>query len=451
MASINELPILQELSTPILVFGQSGELYFANKSAEGILPGLPTSWAWPALKDSTPPGYVFHVHFEESTGEQLTVVECVPDFSALAPDSLERAVSFPPVVSSEAAEEEQEEQEEQVMTGDMEAIRRIAQTDAPVLLTGEVGVGKHRLARLLHSMSQRNRAPFTELNCAAISEDRIYDELLRIIGEGRPGADRNTSAGPMDAKHGTLFLSNLSELPLGAQAKLLAFLQSYPVLTVNGLTSAAVPIVRLVCSTHVDLATMVKAGTFRADLYFHLNVLPIHVPALRERLEEFPVLAQSIVNAVCQVHELSAKALTDDTVELLQGHWWPGNITELQAVLERACLLSEERVIEPTTLSEWAELTVKQQIEPQGDWRGVFLGEAAPLVADATGTSTPGTRTAQAGMPLKQQLEKLERDILQDAVTRCHSTYEIADFLHTSQATVVRRLQKFGLHITESK
>lgn len=234
----------------------------------------------------------------------------------------------------------------QQLVGDSEAmqavratVQRVARTMAPVLISGESGTGKELIARALHACSHRASGPFVAVNCGAIPPDLLESELF---GHKR-GAFTGASAdrvGLFQAAHGgTLFLDEVADLPLPMQVKLLRALQERAVRPVGAVAEEPVD-VRIVSATHKALAQLVQAGQFRHDLYYRLNVIPIHAPALREHPDDLPAIAAAILQRLAQRERLPAPPrLTEAALARLRRHPFPGNVRELENLLERALAL----------------------------------------------------------------------------------------------------------------
>ncbi|MDR6924055.1 sigma 54-interacting transcriptional regulator [Pseudomonas sp. BE134] len=219
--------------------------------------------------------------------------------------------------------------------------RRSASAESPVLLLGETGTGKELLAQAIHSASPRAHKAFVSINSAAIPESLLEAEFFGTAPGAFTGADRKGRAGKLQiAQGGTLFLDEIGDMPLPLQSKLLRVLQEKEFEPV-GSNEVIQSDVRVIAATSTDLAAAIKRGEFRADLYYRLNVLPIHVPPLRDRLDDLPALSEAILEELRSQHELNPEAL-----ELLGQHAWPGNIRELRNVLERAALLSDDLVLD---------------------------------------------------------------------------------------------------------
>lgn len=219
-------------------------------------------------------------------------------------------------------------------------LRKAAGTQVTVLLTGETGVGKERFARALHALSPRATKPFVAVNCAALPGNLVESELFGTEKGAFTGADA-ARAGRFERAHGgTLFLDELGELPLSAQAKLLRVLQDGQVERL-GATQPRQVDVRLVAATHVDLAEAVRAGRFRQDLYYRLNVYPIRIPPLRERLDDIEPFARHLLQRFATRHDKHIGDLTDRALHALRQYAWPGNVREMENLIERGVILAD--------------------------------------------------------------------------------------------------------------
>jgi len=222
----------------------------------------------------------------------------------------------------------------------LDRIRKVAPSDATVLVLGESGTGKELVARALHQQSRRSDMPFVPVNCAAIPEGLIESELFGHERGAFTGAT-TAHAGLVEAADGgTLFLDEIGELPASAQARLLRFLQTGEVRHV-GATRARRVCVRLIAATHRDLQAMVREGTFRNDLYFRLRVIEVRLPPLRERIEDALVLARHFLAQRAAKLGVPAFSLSPEAEELIVRYDWPGNVRELENAIERAVVLCE--------------------------------------------------------------------------------------------------------------
>jgi formate hydrogenlyase transcriptional activator len=232
-----------------------------------------------------------------------------------------------------------------VLASTLTQLSQVAPTDATVLIIGETGTGKELLARAIHSASKRNDKPLIKVNCAALPEGLVESELFGHEKGAFTGAIARRIGRFELAEGGTLFLDEIGELPLEAQAKLLRVLQEREFERVGG-TTVIKANVRIIAATNRQLAQAVKARTFREDLYFRLNVFPLTVPPLRERRDDIPLLVQFIVSKYAGRLGKKFTSISAASLKRLQEYTWPGNIRELENILERAIILSPEPVLE---------------------------------------------------------------------------------------------------------
>lgn len=236
------------------------------------------------------------------------------------------------------------------IVGDSPAIRRViaaamkvAQTNATVLITGESGSGKELVANCIHAHSERASEPFVKVNCSAISENLVESELF--------GHERGSFTGAVAARkglfeiahRGVIFLDEIADLAVGAQAKILRVLQNGEIQRVGSEHVTTVD-VRILSGTHKDLKLAVAEGRFREDLFYRLNVVPIRVPSLRERKEDIPLLVQVLMRRLGERNNMREKPIDAEVIDELRRHDWPGNIRELQNLLERLMIMSGERI-----------------------------------------------------------------------------------------------------------
>lgn len=235
-------------------------------------------------------------------------------------------------------------------------IERVAPTDARVLITGANGVGKELVARQLHELSPRARMPFVEVNCAAIPSELIESELFGHEKGSFTSAVSQRKGKFEQADGGTLFLDEIGDMSASAQAKVLRALQENKISRVGGDKEIKVN-VRIVAATNKNLQEEIKKNNFREDLYHRLSVILIHVPSLRERKEDIPVLAGYFLKKICEEHATAPKKFSDDALKELQNAAWSGNIRELRNVIERLVILSGN-IITGKDVKAYANLTM---------------------------------------------------------------------------------------------
>jgi len=228
-------------------------------------------------------------------------------------------------------------------------LERVAPTETTVLLTGESGTGKELFARALHALSARRRGPAVAVNCAAIPEALLENELFGHEKGAFTSADRRQPGRFEQAAGGTLLLDEIGEIPLAIQAKVLRVLEEHTFERVGGGRTLHADL-RLVAATNQDLQRMVEEGRFRGDLFFRLAVFPIELPPLRERASDVPLLARHLIAGIARRHQLPLPRLAEGAAELLASQPWPGNVRELANVLERALILADGPDLRPADL-----------------------------------------------------------------------------------------------------
>ncbi len=300
----------------------------------------------------------------------------------------------------------------------MEAILRsahlIAQTDASVLITGASGTGKELVARAMHATSPRAKQAFITVNCAALPETLAESLLFGHRKGAFTGADSQHTGLVSAADGGTLFLDEIGELPLSLQAKLLRFLESGEILPL-GETQPKRLNVRVFAATHRDLYAMSQAGSFRQDLFYRLNIIPVELPTLHERKEDVELLSKHFLHQFALQHNLPEASLTKDARQHLQRHAWQGNVRELRNVCERLSILLAGRDIAASNLPL--------------DVRATSAVAASPLPF-----SLPDDGV---------NLEKLERDLLTQALERTQNNKtHAARLLGISRDALNYRLKK---------
>lgn len=311
--------------------------------------------------------------------------------------------------------------------------QRAAQLDTTLLLLGETGTGKELLAQGIHQASPRRNAPFVGINMAALPEPLAEAELFGTAAGAYTGADRKGRIGKIQlADGGTLFLDEIAEMPLAMQAKLLRVLQEREVeaLGSNRLISVDV---RIIAATSKNLADLVAQGQFRADLYYRLHVLPIHLPPLRQRQGDIALLAQHLLQDIQRQTHLPELQLSESALHWLNHYHWPGNVRELRNRLERACVMAEGEQISPqdlgsddpiSALESLSEPRIRTKPEPQ-----------------AGRSSAPAEQTAPTDLKSLQQQHECQ--LLQEALNRHQGNRTAAaQSLGISRATLYNRLKR---------
>jgi len=237
----------------------------------------------------------------------------------------------------------------------MDKIRRLASmiidNDASILITGESGTGKSVLARVIHDRGNRSNAPFVTIECGAIPATLLESELFGYEKGAFTGADARKMGRMEKANNGTLFLDEIADMPLDLQAKMLRVLQEKELNRVGGNEPVKINI-RLIAATNKDLSKLVKEGGFREDLFYRLNVIPIHLPPLREREEDLPELAEMLSARICARHSREPARLSEKALQQIAAYPWPGNIRELENILERTLVFDREPIIKELLLPD---------------------------------------------------------------------------------------------------
>ncbi len=291
--------------------------------------------------------------------------------------------------------------------------RRVASTGSTVLLLGETGTGKELLAHAIHAASARAGKPFVGVNIAAVPDTLLEAEFFGVAAGAYTGAERKGRDGKFRvADGGTLFLDEIGDMPLALQAKLLRALQEQEVEPLGSNQVLKVD-VRVIAATSRDLAAMVADGRFRADLYYRLNVLPIRLPALRDRLADIEALADALLDDIARRSSLPHKSLSADALDRLAGHDWPGNIRELRNVLEQAALMTDAPVLWPADLDNALAAAPRSgtalPVPPVSSAQPGPLAPLAPLVPAAPALAGgPDAVLPVAIQPLPQAIAELE-------------------------------------------
>jgi DNA-binding NtrC family response regulator len=303
-----------------------------------------------------------------------------------------------------------------------EVIGKVADSDLTVLITGETGTGKELVARALHEFSRRRKPAFVAINCAAVPETLLEDELFGHAPGAYTDAKGFRKGRFEEAQGGTLFLDEIGDMPLSIQAKLLRVLEDRKVRKLGSNATVEVD-TRVVAATNCDLWNSVQEGRFRRDLYFRLRMIQLDLPSLRERRSDIPLLATHFLRQVAQKFNLSEKKLDSEALRLLMAHDWPGNVRELKSLLEVATLLAGERE--------------------------VLQACDFDLKTESSGEVTqPGScRVAlpEDGLDLNSLLTELEQDLISQSLERTGGNKkEAAKLLSLKRTTLVAKLRRKG-------
>jgi transcriptional regulator with PAS, ATPase and Fis domain len=313
-----------------------------------------------------------------------------------------------------------------VMEEIMNTITRLSHVDASILITGQSGTGKSYIAKYIHQISPRKEHPFIQINCGAIPENLIESELFGYEGGAFTGSSKGGKKGLFEvAKGGTVFLDEISELPLHLQVKLLQVLQEREIKRIGG--HEVIPLdIRIISATNQDLEKLVGLGLFREDLFYRLNVIPIHIPPLSNRPEDLVSMTKIFLTHANKKFGTNKFFTTETMVRLLQ-YSWPGNIRQLENVVEQVVLTSKNDVITPNSLPPFLNLA------------------SDALFPDAGDTFIP----SNPHVPLKHQLHSNEKQILEAALEEHKTTRKVAEALGINQSTVVRKIKKYGITLSK--
>ncbi len=298
----------------------------------------------------------------------------------------------------------------------IDVAHKVARHDSTVLITGESGTGKELVARLIHQASPRAERSFVAVNCAAIPETLLESELFGHVKGAFTGATADKAGLFEEAHGGTILLDEIGDVPPSLQVKLLRVLQEGEVRRVGANTARTVD-VRVVASTNRDLAADVPAGRFRSDLFYRLNVVPIRLPALRERPEDIPELATHFLQRFAERLRLHPAGFSPAALRQLATYSWPGNVRELENAVEQALVLSSGELIEPSHLPE-----------------------------SVRGNGAPVPREMGDDLSIKRQRESLERTLIRRALERTRGNRtRAAQLLELSHRALLYKIREYGL------
>jgi len=297
-------------------------------------------------------------------------------------------------------------------------IEKVSRSQAPVFVTGETGTGKEVAARLVHSLGARAEGPFVAVNCGAIPENLMESEFFGYRKGAFTGADSDREGFFQSAQGGTLFLDEVADLPLAMQVKLLRVIQEKKVRRVGGMSEEAVD-VRIISASHQDLQTAVNAGRFRHDLFYRLNVIEIRMPSLRELRDDLADLADHILARLAQANRCPTPVLNEAALVAMGRYDFPGNVRELENILERAMALSEGRTITPEDLN---------------------------LVPSAQDGGVEGRNGEQPGGGLQDFLDAAEKKVILEALAKTgHNKTASARILGVTFRSLRYRMERLGI------
>ena len=299
-------------------------------------------------------------------------------------------------------------------------IRLIAPRRCTALISGETGTGKEMVARAIHMASDRSRRPMISVNCGALPENLIEAELFGHVRGAFTGATENRTGRFEQAEGGTLFLDEIGDLPYDLQAKLLRVLQEREIQKLGGTATIKVN-VRVIAATNANLLGRVQQGSFREDLYYRLNVVPVPLPSLREREADIPLLVHHFVRKVCAAEGISGKSITSRAMAYIRAYSWPGNVRQLENVVEQSVVMNAAE-----DSLDIADFSLPKTAQPE---------RIGPVLF-------PGAKLPEEGMDLSQALRQFERTILDQALTKTQGNKTLAaDLLRLPRTTLIHKLR----------
>jgi nitrogen regulation protein NR(I) len=321
-------------------------------------------------------------------------------------------------------------------------VEKVANTPSTALITGESGTGKELIARALHENSSRHAGPFIKINCAAIPKTLMESELFGYEKGAFTGAV-GAKPGRFELAHGgTLFLDEIGEIPVEMQVKLLRVLQESEFERVGGLKTIKVD-VRLVAATNRDLMQEIAEGTFREDLFYRLNVVPIHIPPLRERREDIPLLAEHFIAKFNDRLKKQIASITPEAERRLVAYHWPGNIRELENLMERTMLFCEGPEIQASDLPTEVGGAPVQPVHADGAAASGPVGAAPPSTLTGMPAAPPASSLKEA---VRAETERVEREMIQRALDETGGNVtQAARKLKISRKSLQTKMKELGL------
>jgi len=317
-----------------------------------------------------------------------------------------------------------------------ELVGQVADTEASVLITGESGTGKEVVARTLHNVSNRCKAPFVPINCGAIPLELLESELFGHEKGAFTGAISSRQGRFEMAEGGTLFLDEIGDMPMNMQVKLLRVLQERSFERVGG-NKTINSNVRIVAATHQNLEQLVKDGSFRMDLFYRLNVFPIEISPLRDRVEDIPLLIKRFINKL-ELEGRASPRLSDSALACLAKYYWPGNVREVFNLIERLAILFPEKGV------NWSDLPDK--FRPNHDWLAEQLEESPGQSPEKGSSRIESAFLPCGGIDLKPHLAHIECDLMAQALDQSGWVVaRAAKLLNLQRTTLVEKMRKFEL------
>ena len=347
--------------------------------------------------------------YEEREHELIEIISKI--------DRKKQLVSFPGIIFQSAT-----------MRRVIETAKMVAKGNSTVLLRGESGTGKELFARAIHMESLRAEAPFIPINCAALPESLLESELFGYEEGSFTGAARGGKKGLFEqADHGTLFLDEIGEIPTQVQVRLLRVLQEGMIRRVGGVKELSVD-VRIVAATHRNLEEMIQNGEFREDLYYRLNVIPLRIPPLRERSEDIPLIAQHLIRKISEKLGKTDIHLTKESLDLLMGQTWPGNVRQLENILERIINVMDSTEIKPELFFEWTDLV-----------------SAVHTLESENGNFQIHIPVDKEWPNLKKIVSDVEKQVLMRVLKTHSSSRKAGKILGVSNTTILNKIKSYGI------
>ncbi len=299
-------------------------------------------------------------------------------------------------------------------------VRLVGPRRSTVLITGETGTGKEMLARAVHMASSRAHLPMVAVNCSALPEALLEAELFGHVKGAFTGAVNHRVGRFEQAHRSTLFLDEIGDMALDLQAKLLRVLQERELQRVGSSETIRLD-VRVIAASNADLPERIRQGRFREDLFYRLNVVPVRMPALRERLEDVPLLVHHFIDKICRQEEIPSKRISREALDRLSSYSWPGNVRELENAVEKAIALSGD----------------KRDLHP-----GDFALPPAGLRKPVSIATTPSIRLPEGGLDFERTVSHIERNILDQALERTKGNKKLAaEMLRLKRTTLAAKLK----------
>lgn len=351
------------------------------------------------------------------------------------------ALNLPPLQTSA---QQQSQQSERALLGESAPMRqlratieKLSRSQASVYISGESGSGKELAARMIHERSARHAQPFVAVNCGAIPENLMESEFFGYKKGAFTGADKDHDGFFLAAHGGTLFLDEVADLPLAMQVKLLRVIQEKQVRRIGETQEKNVD-VRIISATHKNLQHCLENGQFRQDLYYRLNVIELNMPPLREMREDIPLIAEAVVTKLCHEAKRPVCSFKKDAVELLINYDFPGNVRELENILERTLALCPEDAIGKEELQLTAKIKETPQVKPSTEIHQAVQPEA---------TGDFSAPIADPGLPLQDYLDKLERDsIVKALMENKYNRAKAAKALGITARSLRYRMERLSLN-----